>query len=85
MTNEQAQMLKTIQALEFTCLELNLYLDTHPDDQRALADFNTTAGQLAVAKRNYEMVFGPLTNYGHSLSGGGWRWIDDPWPWEMSM
>jgi len=69
-------------ALEFTCLDLNLYLDTHPEDYRALSDFNQCAQQLAQAKKEYESLYGPLLNYGQSPSPNAWRWVEDPWPWE---
>ena len=32
MKTTQNSLLRRLQALEFTALELNLYLDTHPDD-----------------------------------------------------
>ncbi|NPV25847.1 MAG: spore coat protein CotJB [Firmicutes bacterium] len=83
MSQEQMKLLELIQALEFTALDLNLYLDTHPDDHQALLDFNVIVSQLNAAKRDYETRYGPLTNYGHSPSPRAWKWIDDPWPWEV--
>lgn len=84
MTRQEAEMLKTIMALEFTAVDLNLYLDTHPEDQRALTDFNQVAQQLQGLKAKYEQLFRPLLNYGHASGGHGWAWIEDPWPWEMT-
>lgn len=78
-------MLQKIMALEFTALELNLFLDTHPKDQAALADFNAVARELASLKEEYEKRYGPLFNYGWGTSPHHWRWIDEPWPWEMSF
>ncbi len=76
------ELLLRIQALEFAALDLNLYLNTHPGDARALADFNQISAALAQTRTAYEQAFGPLMNYGHSLSCGRWAWIDEPWPWE---
>lgn len=83
MDATQREMLRRIMALEFTALELNLYLDTHPDDEMALADFNSAAAELARLKEQYEARYGPLFNYGWEESHRTWRWIEDPWPWEM--
>ncbi|MEW6546260.1 MAG: spore coat protein CotJB [Bacillota bacterium] len=83
MDTERRQLLDRLVALEFTAIELQLYLDTHPDDQRALADFNATAQELASLKQLYESRFGPLLSYGFSLSPQAWRWIEEPWPWQV--
>ncbi|MBC7344009.1 MAG: spore coat protein CotJB [Clostridia bacterium] len=85
MDVHQKNMLKQIMALEFSALEFNLYLDTHPDDERALSEFNTVAEELAALKRDYESRYGPLLNYGLSGPVRTWRWIDDPWPWEITF
>lgn len=84
MKPSQSSLLRRLQALEFTALELNLYLDTHPDDANALRDFNEISDELREAKKEYEARYGPLVNFGHSSSPGEWRWIEDPWPWEVS-
>lgn len=76
------QMLRDIQQLEFAALDLNLYLDTHPDSKEALIDFNTITRQLANKKRLYELNYGPLTNFGYAPSKYPWEWTKSPWPWE---
>ena len=83
MCPEQLALLKEIQALAFTCLDLNLFLDTHPGDARALADYNSTAQQLAYLKAAYTQRYGPLMNFGQEAVGYPWSWIDEPWPWEI--
>lgn len=83
MDRAQFDSLLNLQALEFTLVDLNLYLDTHPWDQRALADYNTTALQYQACRQQYERAYGPLANYGYSLSQAPWRWAVDPWPWEI--
>ena len=64
---------------------LNLYLDTHPNDCRAMNEYNCYVRQLQSLKREYEMQYGPLMNFGHSLSPCPWRWIEEPWPWEEGI
>ncbi len=83
MPRERRELLRKIQELEFACIDLNLYLDTHPWDQRALAEFNAFASQLAMVKKQYESMYGPLSNFGQSFSQYPWQWIESPWPWEI--
>ena len=82
MSNNREMLLDKIRAYEFAALELNLYLDSHPNDRRALADFNNYAKQVAALKNEYERVYGPLINFGFGFSRYPWQWICDPWPWE---
>lgn len=83
MDSERVEMLKNIQALEFTAVELTLFLDTHPNEQRALMDYNQVTQQLRVAKSLYEQRYGPLMVFGQSPSKYPWQWIEEPWPWEI--
>ncbi|OPX86252.1 MAG: CotJB protein [Pelotomaculum sp. PtaB.Bin104] len=83
VNNLQEQMLLDIQQLEFTAIELNLYLDTHPDDQQALNLYNSIVPQLRKCIESYEQRFGPLFHYGMSTSKYPWQWIKSPWPWDL--
>lgn len=81
--NDQMAFLKRLQEVEFVLVELQLYLDTHRDDQRALMEYNQYSRQLEVLKKQYELQYGPLLNFGFSPSQYPWRWLDGPWPWEQ--
>lgn len=81
--NTKVAMLKQIQALEFVAVELNLFLDTHPTEQRAINDYNVVVHRLETLKKQYEQSYGPLTNFGTSHSGAPWQWIEEPWPWDI--
>lgn len=82
--HQRYELLRRIQELEFIGVELTLYLDTHPDDANALTDYNRAAMELVPLRRQYEQLYGPLTSYASEpITGNKWRWIDDPWPWEM--
>lgn len=83
ISEAQKRLLLSIQAIEFTALELNLYLNTHPDDKKALSDYNAACRQLLSLKRDYEARYGPLTNFGYAPSQFPWQWINEPWPWEI--
>ncbi len=67
-----------LSAAKFAVIELNLYLDTHPDDEemKALwAEYVRKANDLTM---QYEAQYGPLT----ITSGSGCDWIKEPWPWQ---
>lgn len=80
--HERIALMKRIQEVEFAATDLQLYLDTHPQDQRALMQFNQYAAELMMLKQQYELAYGPLLNFGFSQSQYPWRWIETPWPWE---
>lgn len=80
---QQVKLLKEIMSLEFTAVELNLYLDTHPGDMRALAEYNHVTQMLGTLKSAYEQVYGPLSNFGNTPGQYPWRWTEEPWPWQI--
>ncbi|KAB2951980.1 spore coat protein CotJB [Heliorestis acidaminivorans] len=76
-------LLKRIMELDFVLLELNLFLDTHPDDQAALRDFAKVQEEVKRLKLAYEQKYGLLTIYGYCPERYPWNWIETPWPWEI--
>jgi len=78
---EQA-LLSKIAETRFACVELQLYLDTHPEDAIATADFNCYADQLHDLMNTYETQYGPLMNFGSSAHNAG-SWVDQKWPWQL--
>lgn len=86
MEKTQKALLLKIMAMEFVAVEYNLYLDTHPQDHLALADYYGIVTQLKRAKEEYEESYGPLFNFGWSrnLNNRSWQWINEPWPWEIT-
>ncbi len=85
MDSRRLQLLHDIMALEFVAIELTLYLDTHPTEQEPLNDYNLVTERLNQLKAQYERMYGPLVSYGFSPSEYPWRWIEDPWPWEIQF
>lgn len=79
----QRCLLRKIQELSFSAIDLNLYLDTHPTDEAALGHYNALSEQLACAKAAYEQIYGPLMAFGETPSPFPWRWVQEPWPWEI--
>lgn len=77
------QLLHEIQAVDFVIVELTLYLDTHPNDMAALQQFNQFALKKNELIQQYEERYGPLFQFGNSLSKYPWQWKDAPWPWQV--
>lgn len=76
-------LLEEIQGIDFVIVELNLYLDTHPQDLEAIKQFNEMTLKSMELKQRFEQQFGPLMNFGRSFSGYPWSWNDTPWPWQV--
>lgn len=85
MNISRSALLRKIQELGFYAVDLNLYLDNFPNDEKALRDYNMASNQLRRLKNLYEERFAPLANYGESPSKGCWRWVEEPWPWEGEL
>ena len=77
---KKRSLLQQITECEFICIDINLYLDTHPNDARALS-YNCYAEQLRALKDIYMKNYGPLENFGTSVSRGSWKWNTQPFPW----
>lgn len=73
------EMLEKIKCLKFAVVELALYLDTHPDDKKALCLHNKYSKELKEICDKYQKVYGPLTI---EYPCNKWRWLEEPWPWE---
>ncbi|GGB47613.1 spore coat protein CotJB [Fictibacillus barbaricus] len=83
LPEEFYQWMEELQAVDFVLVELTLYLDTHPQDQTAIQQFNQFAQQRKHIKKAIESKYGPLQQYGNSYSGMPWNWSDGPWPWQL--
>jgi spore coat protein JB len=69
---------------DFYLYDLNLYLDTHPNDKKALAKFNEVNAKRKSAYELYISKYGPITAV-QNTSEEHFDWINDPWPWERGV
>lgn len=76
------ELMRKIQETGFALYDLNLFLDTHPDNQMALDYFADVQKNHTELNAEYEMLYGPLTAF-DTDTAQGWTWIKDPWPWEL--
>ena len=77
----QSDLLLKISEYQFICIELNLYIDTHPCDEAALADYLVYSRKLNELIAEYEELYEPLMNFGHSPTCKG-SWVCSKWLWE---
>lgn len=80
MTEREA-LLRKIQEYAFAAYEWNLYLDTHPSDSAAIAQFKKMSGAAERLTKEYEEKYGPMTAAG-ARDDECWDWIEEPWPWQ---
>ena len=81
---KQVAMIRKIQEVQFTALELGLYLNTHPNDATEMLEFETANEKLRKMIREYERQCGPMFSVGQTIrSQETWLWADGPWPWEV--
>ena len=77
---ERDELLLKIQELTFKTIDLNLYLDMYPNDDKMYNEFKSSIEELKKYKEIYEKNYGPLcmteTKYYDS-----YKWEKNPWPW----
>ena len=74
------ELLLNIQQLTFKIIDLNLYLDVHPDDEFIYMEFKKTVEELNRQKDLYEKNYGPLCA-SETLYYNSYKWLKNPWPW----
>lgn len=74
------QLMNEIQKEGFAAVDLQLYLDTHPTDKKALAQFNQHASQFKSLKETYAKMFAPIEQLAPT-DKYPYAWILPPWPW----
>jgi spore coat protein JB len=77
------ELLYEMQAVDFILVELTLYLDTHPQDHKAINQYNECVQKSMALKHKFQSMFGPLYHFGNSYSTYPWTWDSAPWPWQV--
>lgn len=82
ISNERQRDLYRLQEMAFAAHDLNLYLDTHPNDSNAIRLYNEYNKQEKMLNDAYERKYGPVNlSDNEGLSMTPWTWIKEPWPW----
>lgn len=86
MLNEhvsKGQLMSQINQLSFAVNEMTLYLDSHPEDEQAMAFFAEKSAMRNEALAAYARNYGPLTiDTANDTASRSWEWVNQPWPWE---
>ena len=77
--DSRRELADKIKCYAFAVTELALYLDVHPEDEKALCLHRKYSKELKELRDKYQKVYGPLTI---DFPCNKWRWIEEPWPWE---
>lgn len=80
--NNQERELYNLMAYGFATTDLNLYLDTHPNDREAISLFNKYNDEHNRLVSEYERKYGPLELSSKALNTYPWSWNKSAWPWE---
>ncbi len=82
INNERQSALYKLQEMAFAAHDINLYLDTHPNDANAIRLYNEYNKQEQMLNNEYERKYGPVDlSDNEGLSMTPWSWINEPWPW----
>ncbi len=77
--NRCDELMCAIMEASFYAQDLKLYLDTHPDDSRAVEMYVEACRQYKACKAAFEENCYPLTPCSAG-SDGSWNWFDGIWP-----
>ncbi|MCH5324086.1 MAG: spore coat protein CotJB [Eubacterium sp.] len=78
-TPQCARLMQQLAAADFFALDMQLYLDTHPDDTKALEIYREAVKQAKACRQAFEASCYPLraTSAGEGCT---WNWLNGLWP-----
>ena len=82
---DRDSILKRLTILDFLAVDLQLYLDSHPNDENAIQKYNSVVDEADGLREQYEKRFGPLFSFRSYSKRDEFNWTDDPWPWESDF
>ena len=82
VTNAKEELLYNILMYKFVLIELNLYLDTHPNNSQMINLYKQYLKEEKTLCDQFEKSYGPLTLDSENIDNNSWNWIKSPWPWE---
>jgi len=79
----KCEMARQIQEIDFAIIDLNLFLDTHPNCKEALELFTELCATSKSLKNDYQAKYGPLYAT-KSSRNTPFEWVGAcyKWPWE---
>ena len=79
--NDRRELLRKVQEADFLALDLQLYLNTHPNCERILKLYTETVRKAKNLRKEFEEKYGPLTAT-ETPNRLPWQWSKNPWTWE---
>ena len=80
--SSRRDLLKKVQEADFFALELQLFLNTHPNCEEALKLYSDAVKKAKMLRNEYESNYGPLTATS-TPAKAPWQWSRNPWTWEI--
>ena len=80
LMTEREILLKKISTYQFAAHDLQLFIDTHPNDTETVTKMRAFKEKAQPLIAEYESKYGPLTK--SATTQNNWNWIKAPWPWE---
>lgn len=80
MNTDKKTLMQKLTEVDFAIHEAVLYLDGHPNNQKALEFYRRAVAERAELYAQYTSQYGPVTANG--VKQDTWSWIDGPWPWQ---
>ncbi len=85
MLTDKDTAMRKISAVDFAIHDIELFLDSHPENKKAidlLGQYRKWRNDLVA---EYEQKYGDfVTGVGDVKTKTPWSWIKGPWPWEIS-
>ena len=79
--DSRCMMEKRLSAAQFAVWEIHLFLDTHPNDEEALAAYNKYLARYEELYQQFTEKYGALSAQ-NTADDKNWQWVDAPWPWD---
>ena len=78
----EKDIMEKLTVLDFMAVDLQLYLDTHPDDTAAVEKYNSVIKDADMLRSQYEKMYGPLFSFRSYNHGDTFKWTNKIWPWQ---
>ena len=80
--NTRERLMRNVQEASFVVDEARLYLDTHPNCEKAKRYFDKYNDLRQKALQEFEEQYGALLSDNIDATKNGWTWINMPMPWD---
>ena len=78
--NTHKAILSKLQAVDFSLVDVVLYLDAYPNCKKAIEYYHKLLAEKEMLTKKLTEMGIPINNM--SNAGEHWKWTDGPWPWE---